>query len=137
MTAILIDTSAYAAFKRGVPGAISVVQQVPSITFNAVVLGELTGGFAAGAKEKQTRAELDAFLASGRVRVVTIDRGTAERYAEVYAALRKAGRPIPTNDMWIAASALQHGLRLFTFDDHFRYVPGLVVGRNPPELAGV
>ena len=136
MTAILIDTNAYAAFKRGLPEAISVVQQFPSITFNAIVLGELMGGFAAGAKEQQNRAELDAFLSSPRVRVVTMDRGTAQHYAGVYGALRKAGRPIPTNDMWIAASAIQHGLRLFTFDDHFRYVPGLVAGRSPAELAG-
>lgn len=136
MSPILIDTNAYAAFKRGVPEAISVVQQVPSIAFNAVVLGELMGGFAAGAKEQQNRPDLDAFLASPRVRVVVLDRWTAQHYAAVYAALRRAGRPIPTNDMWIAASAIQHGLRLFTFDDHFRYVPGLVVGRSAPELTG-
>jgi predicted nucleic acid-binding protein len=94
------------------------------------------GGFAAGAKEQQNRAELDALLTSPRVRVVTMDRETAQCYAEVYSALRKAGRPIPTHDMWIAASAIQHGLRLFTFDDHFRYVPGLLVGSSPRELAG-
>jgi tRNA(fMet)-specific endonuclease VapC len=135
VTAILIDTNAYAAFKRGLPEAVSVVQQVPSIAFNAVVLGELMGGFAAGAKEQQNRAELDAFLASPRVRVVTMDRGTGQHYAAVYAALRKTGLPIPTNDMWIAASAIQHGLRLFTFDDHFRHLPGLGVARSPSELA--
>ena len=57
-----------------------------------------------------------------------MDGATAEHYATVYAALRAGGTPIPTNDMWIAASAIQHGLRLFTFDAHFGTVPGLVTG---------
>jgi predicted nucleic acid-binding protein len=98
-----------------------------------VVLGELLGGFAAGAHERQNR-ELAAFLSSPREWVAPVDGTTAEHYGVVYASLRAAGKPVPTNDMWIAASALQHGLRLFTFDAHFRSVPGLVVGATAAEL---
>ena len=94
----------------------------------------MLAGFAAGLKEQQNRAQLSAFLASARVQIVPVDRATAEHYAGVYAALRKAGTPIPTNDMWIAASALQHNLRLLTYDGHFKHVPGLALGTAPPDF---
>lgn len=134
MTRILIDTNAYAAFKRGHPDATAVIQRAAVVALTPVVLGELLGGFAAGARERQNKSELSAFLASPRVWVAPVDGGTAENYATVYAALRAAGTPIPTNDMWIAASTLQHGLRLFTFDSHFRAVPGLATGMTVAEL---
>jgi len=63
-----------------------------------------------------------------------VDSSTAEQYASVYAALRRAGRPIPSNDMWIAATALQHGFALFTFDKHFDGVSNLQVGSSLAEL---
>jgi tRNA(fMet)-specific endonuclease VapC len=66
--------------------------------------------------------------------VLPLDRTTAERYAAVYAALKKAATPIPTNDMWIAASAIQHGLALFSYDRHFRIVPGLRSGASVADL---
>lgn len=99
MTPILLDTSADAAFKRGEPDAVSVIQQAPTIALNSVVLGELLGGFAAGSREQQNRAELEAFLSITRVWVAPVDRLTAEQYAGVYSALREGGTPIPTNDM--------------------------------------
>ena len=128
MTPVLLDTNAYAAFKRGHADAVSVIRHAPAIVLNSIVLGELMGGFAAGTKEQQNREELDAFVASPRVRVAAVDAETAERYASVYAALRRAATPIPANDMWIAASALQHRLPVFTYDAHFRHVPGLFTG---------
>ena len=128
MTSVLLDTNAYAAFKRGHADAVAVIQHAPEIVLNTVVLGELLGGFSAGSREQQNREELDAFLASPRVRVAAVDALTARRYASIYAALRRAATPIPTNDMWIAASALQHGLRVFTYDAHFQHVPGLTTG---------
>jgi predicted nucleic acid-binding protein len=131
---ILLDTNAYAAFKRGLPDAVAIFQQAPTIALSPVIVGELLGGFAAGAKEQANRAELTAFLSAPRVWVVPVDRETAEHYAGVYAALRKTGTPIPTNDMWIAATALQHKLRLFTYDNHFRSVPGLVIGSTVGEF---
>ena len=133
MTRILLDTSAYAAFKRGHRDAAAVVQSATVIALTPV-LGELLGGFAAGAREQQNRADLAAFLSSPRVWVAPLDGVTAEHYARIYSALRAAGTPIPTNDMWIAASALQHDLRLFTFDAHFRAIGGLVAGASVAEL---
>lgn len=136
MDPILLDTNAYSAFKRGDTDAVEVIRRAPVISRNAVVLGELLGGFAAGAKAHQNRAELATFLASPRVSVIPVDHATSDHYASVYVSLRLAGTPIPTNDMWIAASALQHRLRLFSLDDHFKSVPGLKVGTTLAELTG-
>jgi predicted nucleic acid-binding protein len=61
------------------------------------------------------------------VGIVLITEDTAERYARIYAYLRTAGRPIPTNDLWIAASAMEHGAELLTTDRHFLDVPQIVV----------
>jgi predicted nucleic acid-binding protein len=92
------------------------------------VLGELLAGFAAGSRQQENRSDLTRFLESPRVRSVTFGTTTADFYGLVYAALRKQGHPIPTNDMWIAASCLEHGVALVTLDDHFQYVGGLRVG---------
>ena len=102
MTRILLDTNAYAAFKRGHPDAgARHPTRVDGIALTPVVLGEPLGGFAAGAKERQNRAELSAFLSSPRVWVAPLDGVTAEHCATIYAALRAAGT-LPTNGLWIA-----------------------------------
>jgi predicted nucleic acid-binding protein len=134
MIAILIDTNAYTAFKQGLPDAIAVVQRAPQLLISSIVIGELLAGFAVGSRETQNRDELDQFLASVRVVVVGADERTAAYYATVYRSLRAKGRPIPTNDMWIAATALQHGSALFSFDGHFQSIDGLIVGATAVEL---
>jgi tRNA(fMet)-specific endonuclease VapC len=134
MSAVLIDTNAYAAFKQGLPDAIEVVQRASQIIVTSVVLGELFAGFAIGAREAQNRYELRMFITSTRVVITATDEQTAEHYADIYRDLRAKGRPIPTNDLWIAASALQHDCALFTFDRHFQAVDGLVVGATATEL---
>ena len=134
MKPILIDTNAYAAFNRGSPEAVSVIQRAPLIAVNTVVLGEMLGGFVSGAREDENRRDLERFLDSPRVALLSLDRHTAEHYAAVYSALKKAATPIPTNDIWIAASAIQHGLALFSYDRHFRVVPGLQAGESVADL---
>jgi predicted nucleic acid-binding protein len=125
---ILLDTNAYVAFKQGRSEAVEVLQHAPRIGLNSIVLGELLSGFAVGRREQENRQELERFLASDRVDQLVVDIETAEHYAAMYRDLRSRGRPIPTNDMWIAASALQHGLAIFSHDGHFHEVPGLTVG---------
>lgn len=125
---ILLDTNAYVAFKQGLAEAVEVLQHAPRIGLNSIVLGELLSGFAVGRREQENRQELERFVVSDRVDQLVVDVGTAEHYATIYRDLRRRGRPIPTNDMWIAASALQHGLAIFSHDGHFHDVPGLTVG---------
>ncbi|MCJ7748705.1 MAG: type II toxin-antitoxin system VapC family toxin [Desulfobacterales bacterium] len=123
---VMMDTSAYAAFLRGSPGVKEAVQQADEIVFNPVVLGELIAGFLMGRNEKRNRAILKDFLSSPRVIIAEIDEETSERYAVIVHSLRMRGTPIPTNDLWIAASAMQHGLEVLTTDKHYLEVPQII-----------
>jgi len=125
---IAIDTNAYTAFKRGEPAIVSVLQHATDILICTTVLGELLAGFAVGSRQPLNRAELTKFIESPRVKLVPSGAATADFYALVYAALRQLGKPIPTNDLWIAASCLEHGAALLTLDAHFKHVGGLRVG---------
>ena len=116
---VMMDTSAYAAFLRGNPGVMEAVQEADGIVLNPVVLGELLGGFLMGRNEKKNRAILRDFLNSPRVVMVEMDEETSERYAVILQSLRLRGTPIPTNDVWIAASAMQHGLKVLSTDKHY------------------
>ena len=130
MRAILLDTNAYTAFMLGAAEVVDVVAHADSLYLNSIVLGELLGGFAAGTREPKNRAELARFLVSPRVKVLPITVDTADSYALIYAGLRRKGQPIPTNDLWIAASALEHGAALLTRDAHFSHVDGLRCGQR-------
>lgn len=127
MKRIIIDTNIYVAFKRNIQSVVEVLMKVEYIGINTIVLGELHGGFKGGSKENLNKQELEQFLDKPRVEVIPIDEITAEFYAQVYWNLRRKGNPIPTNDMWIAASALQYGLALFSLDAHFNKVNGLML----------
>jgi predicted nucleic acid-binding protein len=135
MKPIVIDTSGYSEFKRGDANAIAVINSAPVIGFTPIVAGELLAGFAAGSQLTKNRKELQDFLTLTQVIQFVIGRRTAEHYADVYQSLRKAGTPIPTNDLWVAASALEHGYAVFTYDQHFQFVPGLQFGRTVSELS--
>ncbi len=130
MRAILLDTNAYTDFMLGEAAVVDVVAHADRLGLCSIVLGELLGGFAAGARAARNRAELATFLESPRVEVVPITAQTADSYALVYAGLRRKGRPIPTNDLWIAACALEHGAALLTRDAHFAQIDGLRCGRT-------
>lgn len=92
-----------------------------------MVLGELCSGFRAGNRWAENVALLQQFLGKPSVRVLPITYETALRYAEIDVFLRRKGRPIPRNDVWIAASALEHGLQLLTLDLHFSEIPLLLI----------
>jgi tRNA(fMet)-specific endonuclease VapC len=124
---VMLDTSAYSAYLRGNEDVKRAVQEADEIYLNPVVLGELYAGFAHGGKEKKNRDILKEFLASPRVQVAVIDEETSERYAAIIAYLWVKGTPIPTNDLWIAATAMQYGLKLVTTDSHYRQVPQIIV----------
>ena len=127
MKTIMIDTSAYALFKRGHSDAVSKIRRATKLLLPVIVLGELWAGFEIGSRRTVNRDELDAFLASSRVSMTPVHNETAERYARIYAYLRKNGRPIPTNDLWIAASAMEHSATLLTADAHFLHIPQILV----------
>ena len=127
MKQILIDTNIYVAFKRNLRSAVDLLRQADHIGLTAVVLGELLAGFRCGVREAENRRELEEFLESPRVEILDIDEETANFYAEIFRALREKGKPIPTNDLWVAASTLRHGFALATLDEHFRHIDGLLL----------
>lgn len=123
---IMIDTSAYAAFLRGHTEIKLSLQQAEEISLNPVIIGELIAGFSMGRQENKNRAILQEFLSSERVKMVVIDEETSERYAFIAIYLRPKGTPMPTNDLWIAASAMQHGLKVLTTDKHYLEIPQVI-----------
>jgi tRNA(fMet)-specific endonuclease VapC len=124
---VLLDTSAYSALRRGHQHILDVLRRSETVAVSSVVLGELYSGFRAGDCWAENTAQLAQFLSKPSVRVLNVTEETALRYAEVDVYLRKKGRPIPRNDVWIAAVALEHGLQLLTLDDRFREIPLLLI----------
>ncbi len=129
MTALLLDTSAYSALMRGHEKIRNALEFADEVAVNPVVLGELRAGFVRGRRRTRNEQELDIFLATPGVVVREIDEDTAVHYATVVRSLRAKGTPIPTNDVWIAATALQHGMHLVTTDEHFERVENLLTER--------
>jgi len=127
MTSLLLDTSGYSAFMRGHPEVVAALREADAVCLNPIVLGELLAGFIKGKRRKKNESELKTFLQSPRVKILDVDSETAERYAVILNSLWKAGTPIPTNDIWIAAAAMQHGLHLLTTDDHYQKVSQIIV----------
>ena len=126
MKRVLIDTNIYSLAMKGDTDVVNILRKIDQIGFSAISIGELISGFKGGRHELKNREELDMFLDSPRVAVHPVDERTAEFYASILNDLKGAGTPIPTNDIWIAAIAFQHGYSLFSKDKHFNPVPGLV-----------
>lgn len=122
----LLDTNAYSALMRGRPAVVELVRNAEAVLMSTVVVGELCYGFFHGSRTDANIQGLDRFLASAYVEVLDVTRVTADRFGRVAAALRRKGTPIPTNDIWIAAHALESGANLLSFDHHFAHVDGLV-----------
>ena len=125
MRRLLIDTNIYSYALRGDDDVVEVLRKSEQIGISVISIGELLSGFKGGGREKKNREELEIFLDSPRVVVYPVDEDTSEFYAEIINNLREIGKPVPTNDVWIAAIAFQNGLKLFTKDIHFKTIPGL------------
>ena len=125
MRRLLIDTNIYSYALKGDDGVVEVLKKAEQIGISVISIGELLFGFKGGEKKKKNREELEIFLDSPRVVVYSLDEYTSEFYAEILNNLREIGKPVPTNDIWIAAVAFQNGLKLFTKDIHFKAIAGL------------
>lgn len=127
MTRLLLDSSAYIAFKKRHPAVMEIVSQAELIFISPIVLGELRAGFLQGSKRDRNERELQLFLHSPRIRVLALDEETSDRYALIRVTLKKAGTPVAVNDLWIAASAMQHGLPVLTSDRDFQKISQILV----------
>jgi predicted nucleic acid-binding protein len=113
--------------RRGDRRLVESLQEASEIFLTPVVVGELAYGFIGGKLEAQNRRLLREFLESERVRVVSVDEETAERYAAIRDHLRRKGTPIPTQRSMDRRSAAQHGLKLLCLDRHFKEVPQILL----------
>ena len=125
MKRILLDTNAYARFFGGDEGVLSVLGEAETVYLSAIVAGELIAGFRGGSRLQQNRTQLAQFLRKPTVRALEVTTETAEVFGQVKDTLKRAGTPIPMNDVWIAAQAIETGSVIVTFDEHFSQVPGL------------
>jgi tRNA(fMet)-specific endonuclease VapC len=122
LSAYCLDTSAYSNFRRRNKEVVTLLDRADLVGVPTVALGELRTGFLLGGRKERNETELDAFLASPVVRVLPVDTETSRHYAEIVAELRRAGTPVPTNDVWIAATAARHGTTVLTCDEHFQRI---------------
>jgi len=123
---VCLDTNGYSALTQGDAAVVACLETAEAIIVPAAVVGELMYGFLKGNRQAANEAQLSDFLNSEGVVFHPVTRGIAERYGYVKAALRKKGTPIPENDLWIAATALETGARLLSYDGHFDQVGGLL-----------
>jgi len=123
---IVVDTNRYRDFCEGVPDAVDRFRRASQIMMPFVTLAELRAGFLAGANTGSNARVLAVFLTRSRVRILWPDEDTTHHYARIWTQLRRQGSPIPTNDLWIAALAVQHNLALYSRDAHFDHLAQLI-----------
>ena len=128
MKSLVLDTNFLIDFCQNPSSfAHSSLGEYGQLLIPSVVLGEYKAGIQKTKRGEEAKTRLAQLLARSSVKTVSIGERTAELYAKVFQSLRDMGRPIPQNDIWIAASALEHGADLATTDGHFRLVPLLTV----------
>ena len=120
---MILDTNGLSALADGDKGLKPLLQRADQIAIPVIVLGE----YKYGIRQSQNRRRYEQWLADvmASCRVLAVDEETAKQYAKVREELKRRGKPIPGNDLWIAALVRQHALPLVSRDQHFDSVPGL------------
>jgi predicted nucleic acid-binding protein len=126
MHRVLIDTNAYVQLLAGSTRIAAILARSEAVLLSAVVIGELLDGFRGGSQEERNREELARFRGKSRTEVAPITDATAEWFAMIKQQLRRKGKPIPTNDVWIAAACMERGAALVSIDRHFKEIEGLL-----------
>lgn len=122
---LLLDTNAVISIFAGNPSVKHWLADASEIYLPVIVLGELYYGVSKSARRQDNLAKVEAIAAE--LTVLECDVDTARRYGVIKEDLRAKGRPIPENDIWIGALAIQYGLAVATSDAHFRQISGLKI----------
>jgi tRNA(fMet)-specific endonuclease VapC len=125
---VAVDTNRLTDLFQGDAELAELLGFCEEVCIPVVVLGEIKAGFYGGTQQRRNEVLLNRLLAKTTVNVLLPTRETAEQYARLFVQLKRAGTPIPDNDLWIAALVLEHGLRLITRDQHFERIPQLLRG---------
>jgi tRNA(fMet)-specific endonuclease VapC len=120
---ILVDSNRYRDFCEGIPEVVDIFRRAIEIHIPFVVVAELRAGFACSTKSLENERILTRFLHRPRVNLLLATDDTTRHYANLFRQLRAQGTPIPTNDLWIAALAVEHDLILLSRDEHFCHLP--------------
>lgn len=122
---VALDTNRLTDLFRGDTDLAEMLALCDEVWIPLVVLAETKAGFYGGSQQHRNEALLATFLSKEPVGLLLPDRATAEHYARIFVQLKRAGTPVPDNDLWIAAMVLQHNLVLITRDQHFDRIPQL------------
>ena len=126
MNAAVIDTNVLIECFQNNQSISEAISQYDRILICPAVLGEFKAGIDVNTRRgKKVKALLDEFLDDPAVAIVPSTDETADSYARIFRTLKDNGTPLPTNDMWIAAAALEHGAAVLSSDGHFSHVPML------------
>ena len=125
MKKIVLDINAYTHLLAGDDDALDAISSAETVYMSVFVLGELYAGFAGGARERKNKDSLQRFLMKSTVKILNATAETAEVFGLVKYNLKKSGTPLPLNDVWIAAHALETGSAVVTYDANFKSVSGL------------
>lgn len=120
---MILDTNGLSALAEGEPALDSILRSAAQVAIPVVVLGEYRYGISRSRYRKHYERWLSEYLSS--FRILDVDERTTVSYCDVRTELRKAGSPIPSNDVWIAALCRQHSLPLLSRDHHFDVVTGI------------
>lgn len=123
---VALDTNRIIDLFRGDAELAARLETAEEIWIPIIVLGELKAGFLGGTQQRRNEGLMNRLLAKPTVGVLELARETAEHYARLFVQLKQAGTPVPDNDLWIAALALEHNLSLITRDRHFERIPQLM-----------
>ena len=124
-TRVVLDTSAYGRLRAGHPEVMRIVAAAEIVYLPTIVLGELEAGFRLGRRTQENRTMLAEFLREPFTAILPVTKDVALVYGQLFAELRTAATPVPVNDIWIAATTIQAGAHLATFDRDFDSVERL------------
>lgn len=122
---VCLDTNIFNGISSENPRILEILSNAHQILIPFVVYAELLYGFKNGARLNKNRIRLDSFILKNGAILLHTTNDTLEIYSDIITDLTKNGRPIPTNDIWIAAQTIESGSQLLTFDKHFKHIPGL------------
>jgi tRNA(fMet)-specific endonuclease VapC len=124
---LVLDTNAYAHCDAGLEAALTSVERAELLFLPTIVYGELYYGFRNGTRWRSNLERLHAFIEQFDVTMIPVDADVARKYGDIFAGLRRAGTPVPMNDVWIAACAMAVGATVLTADAHFLQIPQIQV----------